>query len=147
MVVHMQTKHDNWNFSSAKFETFVTLFESRPHIQIISTWQTIMRKLNKNHNNRLLTHINFIYRYQDERTVQEDWSLASSFRSMFYACCHTMKHLYTKKYLNFSTHFVQNAPQKFCRLLKDVVRGVVVCKLDYGAQGPDMILPSGLVPD
>ena len=25
MVVHMQTKDDNWNFSSAKFETFENL--------------------------------------------------------------------------------------------------------------------------
>ena len=38
MVVHMQTKDDNWNFSSAKDETFGNLFELRPHIQIISIW-------------------------------------------------------------------------------------------------------------
>ena len=36
MAVHVQTKDDNWNFSSAKVETFVTLFELRPHIQINS---------------------------------------------------------------------------------------------------------------
>ena len=33
------------------------MFELRPHIQIISNWQIIMRKLNKNYDNRSLTHI------------------------------------------------------------------------------------------
>ena len=57
MVVHVQTKADNRNFSAAKFEILVTLFELRPHTQIISNWQTITRKLNKNHNNRSLSRI------------------------------------------------------------------------------------------
>ena len=34
MAVHVQTEDDNWNFSS----DLVTLFELRPHIQIISNW-------------------------------------------------------------------------------------------------------------
>ena len=42
MVVHVQTKDDNWNFSSENLRLLVTLFELRPHIQVISNWQTIM---------------------------------------------------------------------------------------------------------
>ena len=37
MVVHVQTKDDNWNFSSAEVESFGNL-ELRPHIHIISIW-------------------------------------------------------------------------------------------------------------
>ena len=55
MVVHVQTKDDNWNFSSANLILLVPLLELRPHVQIISNWQTITRKLNKNHDKRSLT--------------------------------------------------------------------------------------------
>ena len=37
MVVHVQTKDNNRNFSSAKAETFGNVV----HTQIISNWQTI----------------------------------------------------------------------------------------------------------
>ena len=54
MVVHVQTQYDNRNFSAEKNETFGNLV--CPHIQIISNWQTITRKLNKNHDSRSLIH-------------------------------------------------------------------------------------------
>ena len=51
MVMHVRTEGDKSVFSSAKFETFANLDESKPHIIIIFHLKTNRQKLEKYHVN------------------------------------------------------------------------------------------------
>ena len=51
MAMYVRTEGDKSVFSSAKFETFANLFESKPHIIIIFHVKTNRQKLEKYHVN------------------------------------------------------------------------------------------------
>ena len=57
MAMHMQTEGDKSGFSSAKFETFANLVESKPHIIINFLFKANRQKLEKHHVNGFETHI------------------------------------------------------------------------------------------
>ena len=57
MVMHVRAEGDKSVFSSAKFETLLTLFESKPHIIIIFHLKTNRQKLKKHHVNGSQTRI------------------------------------------------------------------------------------------